>query len=246
MRIITAVAAFGLLAAIGAAPASAATATFSGTCAITGKSTFDPPLTGSQGPVTYDFKSGPPADGAEDGTKCSGMLNGKSVTDAPAVAAVKGDGNLSCDMGESTSPGKGSLTFADGSVFLFDFTFTSILTEVDFVAKYGDTETTGHASFLSYAGPTTPIDCSPAGGGVKELGFEATTEEGSKPIQGTKPDSGGGGSPEGGNEGAGPPQGGGTDDAAAKKKRKACVKKAKKKKNKKKRKEALKRCKKIK
>ena len=224
--------------------ATAAPATFSGTCAITGVSTFDPPLTGSHAITKYDFKSGPPAEGGSDATKCTGTLNGASY-DGPAVAKVAGEGDLSCSSGNSTTPGKGSLEFPDGSKFPFDFTFTAIATEVDFVATYGGTETTGHASFLKYAPPTSVFDCSPAGSGLSALGFEATTDEGSEPIKGTKPDSdsGGDGGGGGGNTDSGQAPTGGTQDADANaKKRKACLKKAKKIKNKKKRKKAQKRC----
>ena len=234
-----------VVAALAAAPAaSAATATFSGTCAITGVSTFDPPLTGTEQIIKYDFKSGAPADGEADGTKCSGELNGKPVTDVPVQASVAGEGNLSCSHGESTTPGEGALVFPDGSTFTFGFTFTAVLTEVDFKATYGATETTGHASFLHYAPPTSGFDCSPAGSGIKALGFEATTDESSTPIQGTKPDSG---SPQGGQQPTGGEQPSGTEQKpTAKQRRAACIKKAKKKKNKKKRKKAIRRCRRIK
>ena len=236
--------AIALAAVAAAAPgAGAATATFSGACAITGVSTFDPPLTGSHQIIKYDFKSGPPADGAADGTKCSGTLNGKSITDMPVQASVAGEGDLSCANGASTTPGKGELVFPDGSTFPFDFTFTAVATEVDFEADFGGTKTPGHASFLHYAPPTSVFDCSPAGSGISALGFDATTEDAGVTVKGSKADepSGGGDAPSGGD---GPTTTGSEQTTAQK--RRACIKKAKKKfkKNKKKRKRAIKRCKK--
>lgn len=224
--------------------ASAETATFSGTCALTGKSTFDPPLTGTHQLIKYDFKSGPPADGAQDATTCSGTLNGKSITEMPVKANVAGEGDLSCSSGESTGPGQGAIVFPDGSTFDFGFTFTAIATEVDFEAAFANgTSTTGHASFAHYAPPTSVFDCS--GSGIKALGFDATTDESSAPIQGTKPDAGGqpdSGAPTGGESP------GATEEQkpSAAKRRKACMKKAKKIKNKKRRAKAMKRCKRIK
>jgi hypothetical protein len=223
------------VAAIAAPAAGAATASFSGSCTITGVSTFDPPLTGTSQIIRYDFKSGPPADGAADETKCSGTLNGAQVTDVPVKASVAGEGDLSCESGESTTPGKGTLAFPDGSTFPFDFTFTAVLTEVDFVATFPNgAQTTGHASFLEYAPPTSAFDCSPAGSGIEALGFGATTDESSAPAQGTRPD----------------PQSQGDDGAGDKgptaaERRRACIRKAKKKfkNNKKKRKRAIRRCK---
>jgi hypothetical protein len=241
-----------IVAAAAAPAANAEKATFKGTCGITGVAAFEPPLTSETKTMKYDFKSGAPADGAADATKCTGKLNGKSVTDVATTAVVAGEGGLSCAMGQSTTPGVGALTFPDGSTFAFTFEFTSILTEVDFTATFGGTKLAGHASFKDYAPPTTAFDCSPAGAGIKSLGFAATTEESSVPIEGTRPDSANdppGGNPPAGNPPSGNPPGGepgGTDKPTAAERRKACMKKAKKKTNKKKRKKAVKRCKAIK
>ena len=189
MRTVMASAACVLALGVAAPAASAGTATFSGSCAITGVSTFDPPLTGTHQIIKYDFKSGSPAEGDADGTRCSGTLNGKSVSDVPVKASVAGEGDLSCSSGESTTPGKGSIVFPDGSSFPFDFTFSAIATEVDFRAAFaGGGETTGHASFLHYAPPTALFDCSPAGAGLSSLGFDATTDESSMAVKGTTPE----------------------------------------------------------
>lgn len=193
-RSVMASAACVLALGIAAPTASAGTATFSGSCAITGVSTFDPPLTGTHQIIKYDFKSGAPADGAADGTKCSGTLNGKTVSDVPVKASVGGEGDLSCSSGASTTPGKGSIVFPDGSSFPFGFAFTAIATEVDFTATFTEGgETTGHASFLHYAPPTALFDCSPAGGGLSALGFDATTDEASMAVKGTTPEPAGSG-----------------------------------------------------
>jgi hypothetical protein len=242
-RTVITTAACVLAAGIAAPAAQAGTATFKGTCAITGVSTFDPPLTGTHQLIKYDFKSGAPAEGVADGTKCSGTLNGQAVSDVPVVASVAGQGDLSCSSGESTSPGSGAIVFPDGSTFPFAFTFTAIATEVDFKASYGNgAETTGHASFLHYAPPTSVFDCSPAGSGIKALGFDATTDESSTPIEGTKPDAGAPGQ----QPSAGQQPTSGEQKPSAAKRRKACMKKARKIKNKKRRAKAKRRCRRIK
>lgn len=246
------VAAVASIAALGAAApvASAGTATFSGTCAITGVSTFNPPLTGTHQLINYDFRSGAPADGVEDATKCSGTLNGKSVSDVPVKANVAGEGDLSCSSGASTAPGKGAIVFPDGSVFDFGFTFTAIATEVDFEATFaGGTSTTGHASFLHYAPPTSAFDCSPAGQGIEALGFEATTDASSTPIEGTRPDPepDAGAGPDSGQAPSGDQNTGATDKKKkrAAKRRKACRKRARKIEHKQRRARAMRRCKRI-
>lgn len=234
-------------AAVGAPAAGAATATFNGTCQISGVSTFDPPLRDAHQRVKYAFKSGPPAEGVADYTSCSGTLNGESISDTPVVASVAGEGNLSCSDGVSTTPGKGKIEFPDGSTFPFDFEFDAVLTEVEYVATFANgVEATGWASFLAYAPLTAAFDC--GGDGLSELGFDAGTDAYEGTAEGTKADpAAADGGPGGADENA---TGTADEKAGAKKKRikkrrRACMKKAAKVQNEKRRKAAKKRCRRI-
>jgi hypothetical protein len=180
-RPLVALGATAIVAAVAAAPASADT--FKGSCNVTGKATFGQPLKGTKAPNTYDFRSGPPADGRADETRCTGQLNGQSVTNKPAFATVAGAGNLSCAQSESTTDGSGYLQFPDtGSVFPFGFSFTGVLTEVDFKVKYGGQEASGHASFAEFAPPDAAIKCETTG--IPELGFRASFDGGDKVFPG--------------------------------------------------------------
>ncbi len=175
-----------VLVAFAATQVSAASAdyTFSGSCDVTGIAKFGKPLTADPADNTYDFHSGDPGDGAGDRTMCDGTLNGQAITDMPAVATVKGPGNLSCGSGESTARGTGLLTFPDGSGFPFGFEFTAVVTEVDFTIfdMNGAEAGTGHASFAKYAGPFAPAECEGIDAnqdgtkGLSQLGFEASFE----------------------------------------------------------------------
>lgn len=225
-----------LLALAASAPAAgAATATFSGSCEFSGVSTFDPPLTGTPQIVKYAFTSGAPAEGVEDYTACSGTLNGEPVSSVPVVTTVAGEGDLACSDGYTTTPGQGKIEFPDGSTFPFKFEFSSVLSEVEFVSTFANgAQVSGWASFLTYAPPTTAFDCSPAGGGIGALGFDAASDPYEGTIEGTRPD----------------PSADGDDAAEAKKKRikkrrRACMKKAAKVQNEKRRKAAKKRCRQI-
>jgi hypothetical protein len=201
---VTGAALAGLALALSAATAAGASApTFNGTCTITGISTFFDPssgqpaaLTGSPAHLGYNFKSGAPGQNNTtmqsdpDMTECQGTLNGKQVDlKAPnAAAAVKGVGELSCATGGDQSPtdpnndppGSGYLQLTAGGVtyqFPFAFTFAAGGPEVSFTTdngSYGGGTQAGTASFAAYAPPTTPVDCSPAGSGVKQLGFSAS------------------------------------------------------------------------
>jgi hypothetical protein len=241
-------------AAMVALPASAADqGTFVGSCHITGISTFVPNLTSNTQKIKYDFHSGSPDGGTtKDATACTGKLNGKSITNEPASAAVSGYGNLSCSSGSSADPGTGALVI-DGYTFPFTFTFTATLTEVDYVADNtasGGDKATGHASFAKYAPPDTPAKC--AGSGVNKLGFEAdnpsTVPPGQPPYKfvGSKESaaSGGGGGSTGGGGATGTGGGSKTSPSSHGSKRAQCIKKAKKIKNKKARQKAIAKCKK--
>lgn len=75
--------------------------TFEGTCTLSGKLVFDPPLGNVVRLTTFtDTASG----------TCDGTLNGVPGTDIPIVNSVSGSGTLSCLAGETTSDD--TLTFA--------------------------------------------------------------------------------------------------------------------------------------
>jgi hypothetical protein len=230
---ITALGAFGT-------SASADAPTYTGTCTITGVSTFSPNLTGQTQDITYNFNSGSPDGGkTADQTTCSGTLNGQQINNVPVKASVSGMGHLSCSNGSNDAPGSGELVFPDGSTFKFQFTFSAFLTEVFFnvIGDNGGGTASGHASFAQYAPPTTPADC--AGNGISQLGFSATTNAPDKPFIGTRSTSTSTGS-----------NGGGSTSHKTTKKhhvspRAACQKKAAKIKNKKKRAAAMKKCKRL-
>jgi hypothetical protein len=164
------------------APAASADETFQGTCQITGVATFDIPLTTNPIADTFHFKSSSPDGGTTpNGTKCSGTLDGQSISPANpllAVAVVDGPGQLSCTR--STGSGSGYLAFpSTGSIFPFagsggnpGFSFKGAGTEVQFTVAYDGGSANGHASFAKYASSALN-NCNDPSKGVSSLGFEA-------------------------------------------------------------------------
>ncbi|TMM04030.1 MAG: hypothetical protein E6G10_06180 [Actinobacteria bacterium] len=133
---------------------------FEGSCSLQGTVRFSPPATNAQQSlsVVYD------ATGA-----CSGTLNGRTISNAPvtvhdSVRQVDG----SCMRADTTKPGRGSITFADGTTIRFSFEF-------HFVAAAGTLSYNGQQSGTahgtgSFATPRTPPDIAQqcAGAGVSE------------------------------------------------------------------------------
>ena len=162
----------GLAALALASAASAATITFDGSCDVTGIAKFDHPLTGQPAANGYDFNSA-------SGTSCTGTVDGKQVTDAPAVVHVKGQGTLSCAV-SSAQAGVGTLTMTQGTATTaddvtvgFGLDIVGALTEVPLrVTGSQGGFGAGEASFRDSAGPGTVSDCN--GAGVPQLGFTAT------------------------------------------------------------------------
>jgi hypothetical protein len=169
------------LCALVAGPVAGASAdiAFKGSCSVTGISTFDKPLTGTQQDNAYTFDNGSPDGGkTPDGTKCTGVtLNGVSVPDGPAKVHVRGEHQqLSCAKSTGTG-GQGTITLGNGVVVPFLLDIDGTLTEVNLTIhglKSGSGS--GHASFMKYAPPTAAVDCGPTGSGIKALGFEATND----------------------------------------------------------------------
>jgi hypothetical protein len=95
-----------LAVAIAAVPAASASAanTFEGSCALSGRLTFDPPLGNELRETAF-------ADQAS-GT-CTGTLNGVPQDAAPVAIRARGSGLLSCLAGDATT--SDTLTFTRGT-----------------------------------------------------------------------------------------------------------------------------------
>ena len=145
------------------APAAAAKkpSSFAGTCTFQGTVTFSPPATNTPQPLDtwYDATG-----------SCSGELNGRAVTAAPVTwrSGVHGvDG--SCRRANTTRPGRGTITFSDGTTIPFTFEFTYVATEGTWrITGHRSGSATAHASFLTdRTSPTVAEQC--AGEGVTEI-----------------------------------------------------------------------------
>lgn len=143
-----------------AAGASEEVDSFGGSCSLQGTTTFDPPATNNKQPLTTTY------DGA--GT-CTGTLNGRELKDAPVKMHNQGRSNGSCPEANTTEPGHGTLTFADGSSVRYTFQFTSTFTEIDLTMngeRSGSAKS--HATFLTArTPPDVTLRC--AGEGIKEI-----------------------------------------------------------------------------
>jgi hypothetical protein len=134
---------------------------FDGICSFKGTVGFSPPATNTQQSLStwYDAT----------GT-CSGDLNGKQVSSAPVKlrSAVHGvDG--SCLHADTTRPGRGAITFADGTTIAYTFDFHYVLTEGTWeIRGERSGSAVGHGSFLT---DRTPPDVSEqcAGDGVRQI-----------------------------------------------------------------------------
>ena len=99
------------------------TTSFAGSCSISGESTFDPPATNRKAQhLRYAF------DGR--GT-CDGVRDGREVSDAPVRLRQAGEAYATCSENHTTQPGKGTLTFADGTTIRYTLDFTGHGTEFD-------------------------------------------------------------------------------------------------------------------
>jgi hypothetical protein len=135
---------------------------FAGTCSFEATVSFSPPATNSQQRlrVTTDAT----------GT-CSGTLNGQVVSNAPVqlhneVRRVDG----SCRYANTTQPGQGTISFADGTTIAYSFEFNWVLT--DGVLRFQGQRSgsaTGHGSFLTQRRPPNEIGSQCAGEGVSEV-----------------------------------------------------------------------------
>jgi hypothetical protein len=169
---------------------AANTDSFAGSCATQGTVTFDPPARNEARPGSYAYDAR--------GT-CTGTVNGRRVTDAPVRLAQAGRAHVSCLRAHTTTPGQGTLTFADGSAVRYTLDFTTAATEVD-ATFYGERSGTAtvHGTFATDRTPKdVTAQCAGEGARTVPLDLEITTHT---PLVSNRP--GAAGTP--GREGDGP------------------------------------------
>jgi hypothetical protein len=135
---------------------------FAGTCSFEATVSFSPPATNSQQRLRVTTYA--------TGT-CSGTLNGQVVSNAPVELrneVRKVDG--SCRYANTTQPGRGTITFADGTTIAHSFEFNWVLTD-GVLRFYGERSGSarGHGSFLTQRRPLSEIGSQCAGEGVSEI-----------------------------------------------------------------------------
>jgi hypothetical protein len=141
------------------APATGSSNSFAGSCSVRGTAFFSPPVTNVQRPLTTSYYG--------TGT-CSGTLNGRGVSNAPITMRSVARANGSCPRAETIRPGRGAISFADGTTIRYSLEFQSVLTEV-FITFEGQRSgiARGRGTFLT---DRTPPDVSEqcAGDGLEE------------------------------------------------------------------------------
>jgi hypothetical protein len=145
------------------APASAKVKlnSFAGNCTFQGTVGFSPPATNTQQTLStwYDATG-----------SCSGQLNGKQISDAPVTMSGRVDNvDGSCIHAQTTEPGRGAITFADGTSIKFTFEFTYVLTEGTWTIE-GERSGSAIAKATFLTDRTSPdVSDQCAGEGVREI-----------------------------------------------------------------------------
>jgi hypothetical protein len=135
---------------------------FAGTCSFEATVSFSPPATNTQQRLRVtSYATG----------TCSGTLNGKVVSNAPVELqneVHKVDG--SCRYANTTQPGRGTITFADGTTIAYTWEFNWVATD-GVLRFYGERSGSarGHGSFLTTRRPLSEIGSQCAGEGVSEI-----------------------------------------------------------------------------
>jgi hypothetical protein len=148
---------------------------FAGSCSVQGTVTFDPPATNVEQAlaVAYDATG-----------RCTGKLDGRSVTNAPVTLHHAGQSLGSCQQAHTTGPGQGAIVFGDRTVIPYGFEFRAIATEILF-DLYGQRSghASGHGTFLT---TRTPPDVAAkcAGSGVVEIPMDLTLRTDSPLVSG--------------------------------------------------------------
>jgi hypothetical protein len=149
---------------------------FEGSCSVQGTVYFSPPATNTIQPLTVTYKG--------TGT-CDGTLDGRRISSAPVTLRNRARNvEGSCPRAQTTTPGAGSITFADGTTIRMSIEFTSVLTEVSFTFTGERSGSgTGHGTFLT---PRTPPDVAIrcAGDGVSETPLDITLTTDSPLVSG--------------------------------------------------------------
>jgi hypothetical protein len=138
---------------------------FAGSCSFQGTVEFTPPATNTQQPLYFTY--------AATGT-CSGTVDGRSVSNAPVKLFHSGHSDGSCLHANTTSPGEGAFTFADGTTIPYSFEFQFVGTEGMFNFQgQRSGSATGTGSFLTQrTSPTAALAC--GGAGIKTAPMDMT------------------------------------------------------------------------
>src|SRR3954471_11313545 len=145
--------------------ANAPTDGFAGSCSLQGTSAFSPPAGYVDAALTYDYTA--------TGT-CTGTLNGAKLDAAPVRMHHTGAAFGGCQRAVTTSPGRGTLTFPDGTAIDYTLDFSFAGTEGDFEfygarAGFG----TGHGTFVTDRTPPD-VAASCAGQNVQKTPLDIT------------------------------------------------------------------------
>jgi hypothetical protein len=148
---------------------TANTHSFDGSCSLQGTSKFNPPATNTQRPLTYTY------DGS--GT-CTGTLDGHALDGSKATMHDTGPANGSCPRAVTTSPGLGTITFANGATIplSLDFNFAGTDGDLTFYGERSGTAT-AHGTFATQR--TTPdvvANCGGSGAASAPLDINLTTQ----------------------------------------------------------------------
>ena len=161
-----------LLISVAMAPARArdGTSAFAGSCDVKGTVQFNPPVTNStqQLRVVYDASG-----------HCSGTLNGRSISDVPIKLHHHAQSEGSCLGARTVTPGRGTISFPDGTVIPYRVEFRATGTEVEFTfAGRRSGEAAGHGSFLTTrTPPDAALKCAGAGNHELPMDLSLKTSE---------------------------------------------------------------------
>ena len=168
-----AMAALGVVAVTAAAPTTAAPSprldSFSGSCELRGTAAFTPPATNQQQKLDVRY-SGP--------GKCTGTLNGRSVSAAPVRVAARAEADGSCVRAKTLAPGSFRMEFADGTTIRGSYEFDFVGTDGS-VTVHGthSGRASGHGTFANdRTPPDISVQCATDGVRSAPLDVDLTTD----------------------------------------------------------------------
>jgi hypothetical protein len=144
---------------------------FGGSCALEGTVDFSPPATNAQQSLDVRYHA--------TGT-CNGMLNGRAVSGAPVtVRQAVDDVDGSCMHASTTKPGRGELSFADGTTIGYTFEFDFVATDGTFRWRGERSGSAlGHGSFVTQRTPPDVAEqCAGKGAARVPLDVKLVTDE---------------------------------------------------------------------